>query len=95
MTVLDLSNIKVGDLLIRRSVLTELPVVISEMDEETFSVRLRTEDFEDNLKYMMIGMSHFGVEGSPVQMLKTVVWKYSRITGNEIDPHFDSILLKE
>jgi hypothetical protein len=95
MTTLDPADVEVGMLLIRRSALTDIPVVISEMGESTFSVTLRPEQFLENVEAMTIGMMYLGEEGSPVQMLKSVGWKYSRLTGNEINPQFDSILLKE
>jgi len=98
MTTLDLSTIAIGDLLIRRSALVDIPVVISEMDEGTFMVGLRPEEIQHNVEMMTQGMMLMKVEGSPVAMIKGVGWKYSRLTGDEIDPNpklGGSILLKE
>lgn len=96
MTILDPSEVEVGMLLIRRSTLTDIPVLISEISEDSFTVKLRPEDYLANVEAMTIGMIAFGTEGSPVLMIKNIGWKYSRLTGNEIDPApgLDSILLK-
>lgn len=96
MTVFDPSEAEVGLLLIRRSPLTDIGVVISEVGEDTFMVRLRPENIMIDTEAMTIGMMELGYEGSPVQRLKNVAWKYDRITGDEIDPYpgLESVLLK-
>lgn len=96
MAVFDPKEAKVGLLLIRRSALTDIPVIISEVGEETFTVKLRDENLLHHTEAMTIGMMELGIEGSPVYALRNVEWKYSLTTGDEIDPYpgLDSILLK-
>lgn len=96
MTVFEPSEAEVGILLIRRSALTDIPVIISEVNEDTFMVKLRAEDILVNTEAMTIGMMELEIEGSPVYALRKVGWKYSLTTGDEIDPFpgLESVLLK-
>lgn len=96
MTVFNPKEATVGLLLIRKSALSSIPVIISEVGDDTFAVKLRPENFLRDVEAMTIGMMELNAEGSPVQRLKNVAWKYDRNTGDEIDPYpgLESVLLK-
>jgi hypothetical protein len=87
---------KVGDLLVRRSRYTDIPVVVKRIEGNILTVGLRPEQQLENIQHMTVGMMHLGAEGSPVQMIKDVGWHYDITTGDEIDPSVlgESILLK-
>jgi hypothetical protein len=91
-----LLDISIGTELIRKSQMTELPVVVSFVNDNIVTVKLRSEDHLMNVKAMTIGMMELGAEGSPVQMVKNVAWRYDLFTAQEIDafPGLESILLK-
>lgn len=97
MKVVTLSEMNVGDLLIRRSAYVDMPVVVTKVEDGVLRVGLRPEDYTENLGLMTLGMMDFGVEGSPVQMVKNVGWDYDIATGEELNPSAfgQSILLKD
>jgi hypothetical protein len=83
----DLSELKVGDQLLRLSLITAIPVVVSHIENSVVSVTPRPENKEADIEYMSLGMMIYGVhEMSPVYLLNLVVWNYDMQTGEEIDP---------
>lgn len=91
-----LSNVQIGDLLVRRSIAVDIPVVVTDIEGDVLTVQLRPEQLLPNAEAMTRGMMELGAEGSPVQLIKGVAWKYDIKGGDEIDPSIlgQSVLLK-
>lgn len=95
MIPMKLTEAKVGDLLIRRSLAIDIPVVVTKIEKGKLYVSLRPEQLENNIKMMQLGMDQLGETGNAEELIRKVEWVYDIETSMEINPPLlPTILLK-